>query len=290
MWRFILTLLSLFLAEGVAVAAPPPDIIRQQLVGSVPHYHVWGLAFVNLQVYYFKLLFLIVTGAMLIIFFLHYISVGPKRFDEGGQRIKFFSVFHRFIHWLAALSFVLLVPTGFIMVFAKYFGGDGFVRVMRFLHDVGAFIFLISIVPMFIMWVKDMIPHPDDFKWIATGGGYFVKHKVETGAGKFNPGQKLWFWVAVLIGSVMLATGVAMYFQQFNIGMFPYQIDLLRFSAILHNFLAMVLIAMFLVHLYMSLFVVKGSIKSMITGYKSEDEVKHLHSSFYKRLMGKQAD
>ncbi len=289
MRKFILTLLSLFLARGVASAAlPPPDIIRQQLVGSVPHYYVWGTRFVEFQTSYFKIVYILVIGALLAGFFLHYIIFGPKRFEEGGKKIKFFNVFNIIVHWIAAASFTLLIPTGLIIVYAKFFGGDGFVRTMRSLHDLGAALFAIVLIPLFAMWVKDMFLHPNDFKWLSTGGGYFTKQKIETGACKFNPGQKFWFWVATLLGAFMLATGAAMFFQQFKQGIFKYQIDLLRFAAIAHNVAAVVILAMFLVHLYMSLFVVKGSLRSMLTGYKSEDEVKYLHSSFYKKYVEKQ--
>jgi formate dehydrogenase subunit gamma len=34
----------------------------------------------------------------------------------------------------------------------------------------------------------------------------------------------------------------------------------------------------------MSLFAIKGAIHSIITGYKENDEVMYLHSSFYKKL------
>ncbi len=227
---------------------------------------------------------------MILAFFFHYIIIGPKKFDEVGERIKFFNIFNRFIHWLAAISFILLIPTGLIMIYAKYFGGDGFVRLMRMLHDLGAAIFLVAVIPMFLMWVKDMLPAPSEcVSWLSTFGGYLTKKKIETGAGKFNPGQKFWFWTATLVGSVMLATGFVMYYREFStpLPILQYQIDSLRFAAIVHNFAAMLIVAMFLVHLYMSLFVVKGSLKSMITGYKSEEEVKYLHSAFYKKIKKK---
>ena len=55
-------------------------------------------------------------------------------------------------------------------------------------------------------------------------------------------------------------------------------------GALVHNFLGMAITALFVTHLYMSLFAIKGSLDSMISGNKSEDEVKYMHSSFYKKL------
>jgi len=34
----------------------------------------------------------------------------------------------------------------------------------------------------------------------------------------------------------------------------------------------------------MSLFAVKGSLRSMFTGYKDEEEIKYLHSGFYEKI------
>jgi formate dehydrogenase subunit gamma len=114
-------------------------------------------------------------------------------------------------------------------------------------------------------------------------------------AGKFNAGQKLWFWIATLGGFVMIATGALMYFQKIDIapllsviGVQMNQIEALRLSAIVHNFLGMAVAALFITHLYLSLFGIKGALRSMIDGHKSEDELKHLHSSYYKKLIKKE--
>lgn len=40
------------------------------------------------------------------------------------------------------------------------------------------------------------------------------------------------------------------------------------------------MVAVFFVHLYMSLFAIKGSIHSMLSGYKPESELKILHPRF----------
>ena len=62
------------------------------------------------------------------------------------------------------------------------------------------------------------------------------------------------------------------------------QIDLLIVSAIVHNVLAFATIALFFTHVYMAAIAIKGAIASMITGYKEEEEIKYLHSSWYKKL------
>ena len=82
-----------------------------------------------------------------------------------------------------------------------------------------------------------------------------------------------------------------MYFQDFKLEILAEngisQIDFLRANAIVHNALGLGVLALFLVHIYMSVFAIKGAIHSIITGYKEEEEVEILHSSFYKELKDK---
>lgn len=122
-------------------------------------------------------------------------------------------------------------------------------------------------------------------------GGYLNKDKKPVPAGKFNAGQKTWYWLATLGGFIMIATGAAMYFQDFKLDIIAAQgisqIDFLRASAIVHNVLGLAILVLFLVHIYMSVFAIKGAIHSMINGYKEEEEVEILHSSFYKELKKK---
>jgi len=45
-----------------------------------------------------------------------------------------------------------------------------------------------------------------------------------------------------------------------------------------------VVLAIFITHIYMSMFAIKGAVHSIITGYVEEEEVKILHSTWYKKL------
>ncbi len=229
-----------------------------------------------------------VLAITLMVFLVHYLIIGPKKFDHGGKRIYVFTLFKRTVHWLAALAFILLIPTGLMILYGEELGGGSLIRGARYVHDIATVLFAISVVPMFLFWFVSMLPTWDDIKWLFIAGGYLSKKKREIPAGKFNAGQKLWFWIATLGGFAMILTGAAMYFQEFDFGIARAlglsQIDLLRMAAIIHNVLAWGIVALFLTHLYMSIFAIKGSLESMIDGYKEEDELKYLHSSWYRKL------
>lgn len=248
-----------------------------------------GPLFVMLQSEYFAKAFLAVLIAVPSAFLLHYLVIGPKVFSHDGKKIFVFGLFTRIVHQIAALSFIVLVPTGFIIVFGENFGGGSFVRLAKDLHGYATVSFAIVVIPMFLIWLKDMFLHFDDIKWLFIVGGYLSKQKKPVPAGKFNAGQKTWYWLATLGGMIMILTGASMYFLDFEIQMLRditglSQIDLLRVAAIIHNVVGVAVTALFFVHLYMSLFAIKGAVMSIITGYKEEEEVKILHSSWYKKL------
>ncbi len=263
-------------------------LVSSQMITNILHYQRFGDMFTYLQAHYFRIIFLGILIGVPLVFLLHYLIIGAKIFSHSGKKVYVYSIFKRVIHWIAALAFVVLIPTGLMIVFGKYLGGGEIITDARYLHGIFTIVFIVAVFPMLVFWLKDMLPSFDDIKWTFILGGYLSKKVKEIPAGKFNAGQKAWFWIATLGGIVMIATGGAMYFQNFNFGIASSlgmsQIDLLRLSAIIHNILGFAVLALFITHLYMSLFAVKGSLDSMISGNKGEDELKYLHSSFYKKL------
>ncbi|WP_114815615.1 formate dehydrogenase subunit gamma [Malaciobacter halophilus] len=282
----LLALTSLAFASESAIYGKEliPNILGYDKEGSL-HLGQW---FTLLQSKYFKPIFLGVLLGVPTAFFIHYLIIGPMIFSHDRKKIYVFSVFHRVIHTIAAISFILLIPTGVVMVFGDFFGGGEFVRVNKEIHAISTLLFVISVVPMLFMWLKDMLPTSDDIKWLMILGGYLNKRKDPIPAGRFNAGQKMWFYVCTFGGIIMILTGAIMFFQDFKFDFIASlglsQIDLLRLSAIIHNILGFAVLALFMTHIYMSVFAIKGAIHSIISGYKEEEEVEILHSSFYKKL------
>jgi len=248
-----------------------------------------GPLFTMLQHKYFTPIFLGILVLVPAAFLTHYMIIGPKVFPHDGKKIQAFSLYNRVIHQVAAVSFIVVVPTGFVIVFGDFFGGGTFVRLCKNLHGIFTIPFAIVVIPMFLMWLKEAIFNFDDVKWMMIVGGYLSKEKKPIPAGKFNAGQKMWYWIATLGGMVMVVTGAAMFFMDFNIDMVKSmtglsQIDLLRVMAILHNVVGFAVVALFITHVYMSMFAIKGAVHSILDGHMEEEEVKILHSSWYKKL------
>jgi formate dehydrogenase subunit gamma len=286
MKKVILPGCILFLAmAGVAIAksqgqfltgiGPEPLTAMYQQFNAVftGEWQEYGQLFTSLQGGLFPRLFLLVITVVPLAFFLHYVAIGPMSFPHDGRMIYCYNLFVRLVHWVAAISCSLLILTGLLIIFAKFVGGGSIGLLGRNIHLLSAIAFTVSAVFMLLFWLKDMLPALYDLKWMIIVGGYLSKKIEPVPAGKFNAGQKMWFWLATVGGLVMAVTGYFLYTLQGNI-------DTLRLYAIIHNFLGAVMVAMFITHVYMSMFAIKGALQSMINGYKAEAELKILHSKF----------
>ncbi len=284
-------LLTLFLVAGIATVASAQEggAVTGLAVGSsADYYHnligvvtgnwqEYGQLFTFLQGEWFWKIFLVIITAVPTVFFLHYMIIGAKHFDHDGPQIYFFSLFARIVHFIAAISFSLLVITGLMVIFGNFLGGGFLIRLARYTHLVSAMVFALPCVLMFIMWLKEMLPQLHDIKWMFILGGYLSKKKVPVPAAKFNAGQKMYFWFAIFGGGVMAFTGYIIW------GMGA-DVETVRLYAIIHNVLGMGIVAFYLTHVYMSVFAIAGSLESMKTGYKPQEEVDILHSRYKYKL------
>lgn len=254
---------------------PEVEAIKTWGIGS-PNSNGLGEIFTLLQGHYFSLIF----GAILILvplaFLAHFIVVGQKKFSHG-KKIKVFSSYNIFVHWAAAIPFVVLTLSGLVMIFGSNFGGGTFVRFARDIHGIATILFVIFGFLMFLMWVKPALFKLYDIQWLMIMGGYLSKEKKPIPAGKFNAGQKMWFWVCTVGGFVMAISGAFMFFQFSDI-------ETLRTMALIHNVLGFLVIALLITHIYMAVFAIEGALSSIIDGHMGEEEIAILHSYYYKEI------
>lgn len=263
------------LANPYLYGGPEVEAIKAWGVGS-PNASGFGEIFTLLQGHYFATIFAILIVLVPLAFLGHFVIVGQKKFAHG-KKIRVFSGYNIFVHWAAAIPFVLICLTGLVMVFGDKLGGGAFVRFARDIHGIATILFVIFGVLMFLMWVKDALPKAYDIQWLMIMGGYLSKEKKPVPAGKFNAGQKMWFWVCTIGGFVMAISGAYMFFQFADI-------DTLRLMALVHNILGFLIIALLITHIYMAVFAIEGALHSIIDGNMGEEEIAILHSYYYKEL------
>ena len=121
---------------------------------------------------YFAIAALSIILAVIGAFALHFLIIGPKHFSHDGKKVFAFSLIIRIAHGLAAISWIILVPTGIIIMWGAELGGGTFVRFCRYLHDTATVIFAVSVLPMLFTWTKRMLPAIYDIRWMMIVGGY----------------------------------------------------------------------------------------------------------------------
>lgn len=262
-------------ANPLLYGGPEVAAIKTWGVGS-PNSQGWGEIFTLLQGHYFSVIFGIIVVLVPLAFLGHFMLVGQKKFNHA-KKIRVFSSYNILVHWCAAIPFVALCLTGLVMVFGDKFGGGGFVRFARDLHGIATILFAIFGTLMFLMWVKNALPKAYDIQWLMIMGGYLSKEKKPIPAGKFNAGQKMWFWVCTIGGFVMVISGAFMFFQFTDI-------NTLRIMALTHNLVGFLIIALLITHIYMAVFAIEGALHSIIDGHMGEEEIAIMHSYYYKEL------
>ena len=230
----------------------------------------------------------LLVGAIAL-FALVYLVFGPFRLhgQPTGRLIERFNAVERAAHWTMALSFIALALTGIIILFGKHIvlpwlGYSGFSWlsvVSKNLHNFVGPLFMFSLVVSFLIFVKDNLWTSIDLTWLARLGGMFSKTGQEVPSGRFNGGEKLWFWGGlVLLGAGVSATGVILDFPNWN-----QTRELMQQANAIHIICAILFIAASFGHIYMG-FAVQGAYRAMRDGYVDETWAKEHHSLWYEEV------
>jgi formate dehydrogenase subunit gamma len=223
-------------------------------------------------------------GSALALIVLFYLVRGPLRLQGGpsGKKIQRFTVFERTAHWFTVSLFWLLALTGLILLYGRFvlipvLGPEGFgltASACKEAHNLFGPMFLIAILMLFVTFVKDNIYARGDMTWLLKGGGILGGGHVS--AGRFNAGEKIWFWIAVLGGLVLSASGLILDMAVFGQGR-----EVMAVSHVLHGIAALVVITVSFGHIYLGTAGVEGTLDSMTNGYVDEVWAKSHHDRWY---------
>jgi formate dehydrogenase subunit gamma len=223
-----------------------------------------------------------------------YFALGPVRLHEppSGRLIERFTVAERWTHWIVAISFCILGVSGLIILFGKHvllpiFGYTlfaGLTGLMKNLHNFVAPLFMAGLVVFIFMYVRDNLPERGDATWLANGWKMFLGHHMPSG--KFNAGEKVWFWVGVVLFSlVVTVSGLILLFPNF---------DQLRATmqqaSIVHAIASLLVIGLGLGHIYMGTIGVEGAYRNMRDGFTDETWAKEHHEYWYNDVKSGKAD
>jgi formate dehydrogenase subunit gamma len=228
---------------------------------------------------------------MIALLALGYLILGRIRISSGRSGIKVarFNGFERFSHWLTAVSFVLLGLTGLNITFGKLVllpvmgpeAFSAFAQISKYVHNFVSFSFLVGLVLIVALWMKDNIPRRVDIDWVKQGGG-FIKSK-HAPAGRFNAGEKLVFWFALAAGVAVSVSGFLLLFPFYLTDIAGMQI-----AQVVHAMVAVLFVAVILAHIYIGTLGMEGAFEAMGTGEVDLNWAKEHHDLWLEDELAKE--
>ena len=202
-----------------------------------------------------------------------------------GRQIERFTAFERSAHWANAAAFTLLAVSGIVMAFGKFFlhpilGSTLFgwlAYALKNVHNFAGPVFAVSLVVVILTFVRDNLPRKEDLTWIVRGGGLLSAHEVPSH--RFNAGEKILFWAGVfLLGLMVVASGLVL--DKLIPGLI-YERGTMQVAHMVHAAAAVLMMAMFMGHIYMGTLGMAGAYQAMKTGYVDETWAKEHHELWY---------
>ena len=208
---------------------------------------------------------------------------------ETGRVIQRFTYFERAAHWTVAITFVVLAVSGIVMAWGKYFllpvlGGTFFgwlTYALKNAHNFAGPLFAVALVVFIVGFIRDNLPRAHDLQWLAKGGGMLSGEHVPSG--KFNAGEKIVFWVGVLVlGLTVAASGLVL--DKVFPTLLEYTRTQMQVAHLIHVAASVLMMAMFVGHIYMGTLGVRGAYQAMRTGYVDEGWAKEHHQLWYEDI------
>lgn len=226
------------------------------------------------------------VGVLLLIA-LFYVYRGQIRLEEPptGRLIERFTFVERAVHWLNAACFVLLALTGILMLFGKHIvlpiTGYTIFSILgitsKVTHNFVGPLFAVTTIVMFAIFVRDNFLRSHDWPWLKRAGGMLSRHAPHPPSGRFNAGEKLFFWVGVVVlGIVVSIAGFVLNFPNFGQTRF-----LMQNAWWIHVGAALLFTALVFGHAYLGTIGMQGALETMRSGYADETWAKEHHRYWY---------
>jgi formate dehydrogenase subunit gamma len=212
------------------------------------------------------------------------ISSGRSLGDTGAPILRY-TLSERVQHWLAAFSYTYCLITGlafwspYMFWLAVLVGGGA---AARFWHPWLGVAFTASVFWMYKVWRRDMLITDADRRWSKVMKNYIENDDQNLPSiGRFNYGQKLFFWLMFYGVILLLISGVGLWFVE----SIQWSLRWLRYLAVtVHVVAALATIGGFIIHVYMGTAMVRGGFTSIIRGEVTPVWAKTHHRLWYEQV------
>jgi len=196
--------------------------------------------------------------------------------------------FHeRICHWLTGFAYLYCLASGlafyspYLFWLVLMLGGG---PTSRFWHPLLGLVFFAAQMWMHHIWRGDVKMGAADEEWLDKAKYYVTNQDDKVPPqGKFNAGQKLYYWAMFYGAFLLLFSGAFMWFPEY----IPFAWRWVRPVVVfIHVGAALITIGAFIIHVYMSVFMVPGSVTAMVHGYVSPAWARTHHRKWYLRMTG----
>lgn len=213
----------------------------------------------------------VALGLVAALLILHYVLFGPKRYERRlpAELVARFGTLERIVHLALLAAFLCLATTGLLIAAGvENLLGYG----VKWMHDTASWALIGGGLLALLLWARDMVFRKLDLAWMKVLGGY-LGYKGHVPAGRFNAGQKAFFWFILLVVACLATTGLMM----------RYGLGGDRWATLvytLHDACAWVMILCILVHAYLGSFANPGTLGAVFHGKVERSWLEHHHPDY----------
>ncbi len=186
--------------------------------------------------------------------------------SEKNTLISRYTSGARINHWITAAALILLALSGFalfhpsLFFLTALFGGGQMARVI---HPFIGIVLVVSFLGLFLRFVWFNFLTLDDIRWLFRFGSVLRNQEDKLPeVGRYNAGQKLYFWGMTLTILVLVTSGIVIwdvYFARY------FTIDQGRLAGVVHSIAAVAAVLLWIVHAYAAVWI-KGTVRAMMRG------------------------
>jgi len=190
----------------------------------------------------------------------------------------------RWIHWGVAITFFLSLFSGMPIwtpIFRWMAALVGGMEAARVIHPYAGLAFFIMSIVQFVHWLDDM--HFQDNEKGAWGPKALIRYmkwedEPATEGGKYNPGQKLFFW-AVSLGAVgLVLSGLVMWFP------LGFPLIIRELAILIHDFTFICFLIGIIFHIYLGTAAEPGTFRAMTRGTVTRSWARLHHPGWFKQV------
>lgn len=205
--------------------------------------------------------------------------------DSNERRVLRYGPAQRWVHWMGAAGFLLLLVSGLVLLFTPLSflaAGGG----SRLLHQLGAILFIawpllyavLNRAGLVEMLKLSFSYNRDDWEWAKQAPRYFLGDTSrQPPQGRINAGQKIHHAATALAFVTVALSGLVMWFGKGALGA-----NVLAVAVMIHDLSMLALVILFIGHVYFTF--VYDALPAMKTGYVSEEYAKMEHAKWLETL------